>query len=140
MTRRPTRFDGAVPTLVRMSALTIERLLKLEHAGWASLCEGRGGTFYGELMTADALMVLVNGMTMDRSTVAASLDGSPAWDSYEISDLRHVDLGDGAAALVYRAEAVRDGEEPFVALMSSTYRIVDGEPRLALYQQTPVPH
>ena len=123
-----------------MSQLTLDRLLELEHAGWASLCESRGGTFYGRLMTPDGLMVLVNGMTMDRSTVAASLDGSPAWDSYEIADPRHVDLGDGAGALVYRAEAVRGGEDPFVALMSSTYRVVDGEPRLALYQQTTVTH
>ncbi|MCA5894430.1 nuclear transport factor 2 family protein [Isoptericola sp. NEAU-Y5] len=123
-----------------MTTLTLDRLLGLEHAGWAALCESRGGTFYGDLMTPDALMVLVNGMTMDRPTVAASLDGSPAWDSYEISEARRVDVGDGAAALVYRAEAVRDGEEPFVALMASTYRTVDGEPRLALYQQTTATH
>ena len=49
--------------------------------------------------------------------------------------------GEGGAALVYRATAARDDEdEPFVALMSSHYTLVDGEPALTLYQQTTVTH
>lgn len=41
---------------------------------------------------------------------------------------------------VYRARAVRGNDQPFVALMTSTYRMIEGEPRLALYQQTTVTH
>jgi len=87
-------------------------------------------------MTPAALMVLVDGSVLDRDAVAASLDGAPPWDSYDLRDVRRVGLGDGAAALVYRARAVRGDDAPFEALMTSTYVVVDGEPRLALYQQT----
>ena len=119
-----------------MDDLTLDRLLALEREGWDALCRGTGGAFYGALMTPSALMVLVDGSVFDRDTIAASLDGAPPWDSYELRDARHVSLVDGAAALVYRARAVRGEDEPFVALMASTYVLVDGEPRLALYQQT----
>jgi len=123
-----------------MHDLTLDRLLSLEHEGWTSLCEGRGGTFYGDLMTPDALMLLVDGSVLDRGAVAASLDGAPPWDTYDLHDARRVGLGDDAAVLVYRARAARGADEPFVALMASTYRVVDGEPRLALYQQTTATH
>ena len=123
-----------------MDELSLERLVALEHRGWDALCASTGGGFYGELMTADALMVLVNGMALDRDQVVASLDGAPAWDGYQLTELRRVGLGAQAAALTYRATAHRNGAEPFVALMSSSYRLIDGAPRLALYQQTTVTH
>ncbi|GGA59809.1 hypothetical protein GCM10011490_07400 [Pseudoclavibacter endophyticus] len=120
-----------------MSAFTLDELLGLEHAGWTSLCDSTGGTFYGELMTPDALFVLVNGAVMTRDEIAASLDGAPGWESFEITDARLVDAGEDAAALIYRATSSRsDLAEPFTAIMSSVYRRVEGRPRLALYQQT----
>lgn len=49
-------------------------------------------------------------------------------------------VNDDAAALVYRARATRQGQAaPFVVLMTSVYRLVDGEPRLAFHQQTTLP-
>ena len=123
-----------------MATLTLEDLLALEHEGWRSLCEGRGGSFYKETMTADGLMILVNGMVLDRPQVAASLDDAPTWETYEITEPRLVPLGDDSAALTYRATAGREGQAPFVAVMSSTYRLSEGRPRLALYQQTTVTH
>ncbi|MGW8567022.1 nuclear transport factor 2 family protein [Isoptericola sp. NPDC055881] len=119
-----------------MSELSLDRLLSLEHDGWRSLCGRRGGAFYGDLMTPEALMVLVDGSVLDRDAVVASLSDAPSWDSYELHDARRVPLGTEAAALVYRARAVRGDDAPFVALMASTYVVVDGAPRLALYQQT----
>jgi hypothetical protein len=124
-----------------MDALDVTELLELERQGWDSLCRGKGGDWYGPLMTADAVMILVNGMVMDRDAIAGSLNGSPPWASYELTEERLVKVGDEAAALVYRARASRDGQpEPFVALMTSIYRIVDGAPRLVLYQQTTITH
>lgn len=124
-----------------MSDFTLERLLALEHEGWDSLCQSRGGTFYGDLMTPGAVMVLVNGMVLDRDTIAGSLGESPPWSAYTISDPRLVHIGADAAALVYTARASRDGsDEAFVALMSSTYCQVEGRTRLALYQQTTITH
>ncbi|MDX2377858.1 nuclear transport factor 2 family protein [Microbacterium sp. LRZ72] len=124
-----------------MHPLTVENLLALERAGWDSLCTSTGANFYGDLMTADAVMILVNGMVLDRATVAASLDESPPWSGYDLTDVRLVPIDDATAALLYRATATRDGDEhPFVARMASTYTVVAGEPRLVLYQQTTVTH
>ncbi|MCQ1950005.1 nuclear transport factor 2 family protein [Arthrobacter sp. zg-Y859] len=123
-----------------MNDLTLANLLEREHLGWQSLCRGQGGDFYGGLMTPDAVMVLVNGMVLDRSTIAATLNAAPPWTSYRITDEHVVAASTGAAALVYRAAAHRAGQEPFEALMSSVYCLVDGRIRLALYQQTTVTH
>jgi hypothetical protein len=119
-----------------MHALDLEQLLGLENEGWHALCTGDGAAFYADMMTDDAVMVLVNGMVLDRGAVTASLAEAPPWSSFEISDVRRIAAGQDAAALVYTARAVREGEDPFVALMSSVYRVVDGKPRLVLYQQT----
>lgn len=121
-----------------MRTLDIETLLDLERRGWDSLCGSRGGRFYGELMTPDAVMLLVNGMILDRDLIRSSLDESPPWDRYEITEPRAIPVGSDAAALVYRASAVRGDEEPFIALMTSVYVMLDGEPRLAVYQQTAI--
>ncbi|RRS01304.1 nuclear transport factor 2 family protein [Glycomyces terrestris] len=121
-------------------ATDIEALLALEHQGWASLCDGTGGRFYGAAMTEAGLMVLAHGQALDRAAVVASLRDAPAWDGYEIADPRLVPLGADAAALVYTGRAWRAGDgSRFEALMASTYVLVQGEWRLALYQQTPVP-
>jgi hypothetical protein len=118
----------------------IDELLELEHAGWRSLCEGSGAAFYGAAMTEDAVMVLAHGFAMDRTAVAASLDGAPPWSEYAIEEPRLVSAGEDAWALVYRGRARREGEEDgFDALMSSVYVRVRDRWRLALYQQTPVP-
>ena len=120
-----------------MNELTLDALLDLEHAGWRSLCQSKGATFYGKLMTHDAIFILVNGTVMTRGEIADSLDGAPAWESYEITDPQVIQLGADAAVLVYRSTSSRaDLPEPFTALMSSTYRLIDGQPRLVLYQQT----
>lgn len=113
----------------------LDELLELERAGWRSLCESTGDGFYGRLMTDDGLMVLVDGSVLDRAAVVASLGHAPPWASFEIREPRVVALGAESAALVYTGVARREGME-LVARMSSAYVRVDGEWRLALYQQT----
>ncbi|GAB3084315.1 nuclear transport factor 2 family protein [Corynebacterium aquatimens] len=119
--------------------LDLDTLLALEHRGWDSLTNGTGGTFYGELMTEDAVMILVNGMILDRDTIAASLNDAPPWDSYSITGARLIPVSPEAATLVYRATSQR-GEDTFEAIMSSTYTLIDGSPALTLYQQTTISH
>jgi hypothetical protein len=115
----------------------LDHLLELERAGWRSLCESTGDRFYGELMTADALMVLANGAVMDRDAVTAALGQAPPWRSFELSDARIVSAGPDTAALVYIGTADRDGaDEPFVGAMSSVYHRTGDRWRLVLYQQT----
>lgn len=130
---------------------TREDLLLLEHAGWRSLCEQTGSTFYGELMTPDGVMILAHGMILDRDAVVASLDHAPPWTTYEISDERLIELHEDAAVLVYRGTAHREASSDptagtasetvadFDALMASTYVRHQERWRLACYQQTPLP-
>ncbi len=114
-------------------------LLEIERAGWQSLCESTGDSFYGDVMTDDAVMVLANGAVMDKAAVTAALGQSPPWKRFDLSEPRVIAAGADAAALVYIGTAERDGaDEPFVGAMSSVYQRVDGRWRLALYQQTPV--
>ena len=122
-----------------MMPALIDELLKLEHDGWQSLCDGTGAGFYGSLMADDGIMTLAHGVTLDREGVIGSLDDAPPWHRYEIEDARAIPLGPDAAALTYLGRGFREGERPFVALMSSIYRRDAGAWRLVLYQQTPVP-
>jgi hypothetical protein len=118
----------------------IADLLRLEHAGWTSLCDASGDTFYGRVMTPDGVMVLADGSTLDRDEVVVSLRDAPAWSSFEITDERLVSAGADAVILTYTGRAFRAAGGPaFVAAMSSVYVRIDGDWRLALYQQTPVP-
>ncbi|OBB17188.1 DUF4440 domain-containing protein [Mycolicibacterium setense] len=123
-----------------MTSQVLDELLHIERAGWDSLCESTGADFYGELMLPEAVMVLANGMVMDRNTVVSALAQSPPWRAYEISGVRLIAVDDDNAVLVYVGTAYRDGEEPaFVGAMSSVYHRVDGTWKLALYQQTRKP-
>ncbi|MGI9085820.1 MAG: nuclear transport factor 2 family protein [Aeromicrobium sp.] len=114
-------------------------LLDLERQGWDSLCDGTGATFYGDLMTDDAVMVLASGVVMDRAAVVASLEHAPPWHSYDIDEVRLVDVCEDAAALVYVGTGYRHGDQPaFVGIMSSLYVCRDERWRLAVYQQTAI--
>jgi hypothetical protein len=119
---------------------TRTELLALENDGWNSLCESTGDTFYGALMTDDAVMVLANGMVMDRDAVMASLAEAPPWDRYDISEVRWPLITEAVAILTYVGRAFRGESEPaFTGPMTSVYvRQGDGW-RLALYQQTSSP-
>ena len=67
-----------------MTKNTVRRvLLELERAGWDSLCNQTGSEYYGELMLPNALMVLANGMVMDRDMVVSALAKSPPWRTYD---------------------------------------------------------
>ena len=110
----------------------------LEHRGWDSLCDGTSAEFFGSVMTDDGVMVLANGMTMDRDDVVEALTSAPTWERYEMDDIRVVPIDPHAAALVYVGTAHRREGPPVVAVMSSVYRHDDDGWKLALYQQTPL--
>lgn len=118
----------------------LDELLDLEHQGWKSLCNSTGADFYGRIITSDGVMVLAHGQVFDRQAVIDSLNEAPPWRTYDITDERLISLGEDRAILVYNGRAYRDENEPaFIALMSSVYTRHDGNWRLALYQQTPIP-
>ncbi|WP_235940711.1 nuclear transport factor 2 family protein [Paramicrobacterium fandaimingii] len=113
-----------------------DNILALEHRGWQSLCDGTGDAFYGSIMTDDGVMVLAGGFALDRAGVVASLADAPRWDRFAITDERVIAVRDEVRTLVYTGTAARGSEPEFRALMCSTYVRLNGEWRLALYQQT----
>lgn len=121
-------------------AIDITELLRLEQAGWTSLCDGTGDAFYGRIMTENGVMVLADGSILDRDGVVASLRDAPSWNSFEMTDERVVEMAPDTAALVYTGRASRAAGGPaFVGAMTSVYVRQGDQWRLALYQQTPVP-
>jgi hypothetical protein len=120
--------------------MDLSDLLECEHRGWRSLCDGSGAQFYRDIMTSDGIMVLANGLALTRREVEESLSDAPPWADYEIEEARLVPTRSGVAILVYRGTAHRgEGGPTFTAMMSSVYVDTESGPRLALYQQTPVP-
>lgn len=100
-----------------------------------------GGNFYIEIMTTDAVMILVNDMILDYEVITSSLKDPEPWDSYEITHLQLVNISEDTATLIYSARASRKNDvEPFHATMAITYTLVEGEIKLALYQQTTMTH
>ncbi|TQM32278.1 nuclear transport factor 2 family protein [Nocardia bhagyanarayanae] len=118
----------------------LDELLDLESRGWDALCASTGADFYGALMTDDALMILANGMVLDRDGVVESLRHAPPWRTYEIQNPRLVRVGSDATALVYVGIAYREGTDPaFRGVMSSVYARTSDGWRMTCYQQTRFP-
>lgn len=119
-----------------MTSLELQNLLAIEHSGWQALTDGSGADFYEALMAEDGLMVLVGGMVLTRDEVIDSLKEAEPWARYDITGQQLIPIDEHCATLVYRASALRPGEDTFRAIMASTYRLVRGQLRLMLYQQT----
>src|SRR4029078_3721651 len=111
-------------------------LLELERAGWDALCNQTGSEYYGELMLPNALMVLANGIVMDRDMVVSALSESPPWRTYDIGDVLLSEVDNGNVVLLSTGTAYGEADEPaVVGAMSSAYHRTDAGWKLALYQQ-----
>ena len=121
-----------------MDALGLTRLMDLERQGWDSLCHSTGGDFYGRLMTPDAVMILVNGMVIDREAIATSLNDSPPWESYELTDERSCRSAPTLPRWCTRPARARRGAGTLRRADDQRLPAQEGEPRLTLYQQTTI--
>ena len=72
-----------------------------------------------------------------RDEAIAAMEAAPPWARFELSDPRVVALTEESGVLVYRVVAQRVGEDPYSAVISSTYVCRDGAWKLAFHQQTP---
>ena len=111
-------------------------LITLERQGWQALADGRGGEYYGENLAEDALMAFTFGV-MGRDDAIAAMEQAPPWVTFELIDPRVVELTEDSAVVVYRANAQRAGQEPYSAMISSTFVHRDGRWLLAFHQQSP---
>lgn len=113
-----------------------ERLIALEHDGWQALVAGNGGAYHREHLTANAVMAFPFG-TLPREDALAAMEAAPPWKRFEIRDPQVVELGHDSGVVVYRVVAQRPGDEPYAAVVGSTFvRDNDGW-KLDFHQQSP---
>jgi hypothetical protein len=110
-------------------------LVALERRGWEALCTDEGAAYYATHLAEGALMAFPFGV-MDRAEALAAMAESVPWSRFEITHPRVVRLGADAAVLVYAVTATRPGQEPFSAMMSSTYVRARAGWELAFHQQS----
>jgi ketosteroid isomerase-like protein len=114
----------------------IADLIALEKGFW-----GAAGSrdSYDAHLAVDAVHVFPGwGATDDNERVLQAVETVEPWETFSIEDLRLVELGDQAAALVYTARARRTGQDEYVAAMTSVYRRADDGWELVIHQQTPL--
>jgi hypothetical protein len=119
-----------------VSADDLRHLVDIEREGWAALASGNGAAYYREHLAPDAAMAFPFGV-LTREQAIDAMAQAPPWAAYELRDERVVRLTPDAGVVVYAVEARREGEEPFRAVVSSTFVRLDGAWRLAFHQQSP---
>ena len=119
----------------KSSTTSETRILELESAFWDSAGDPR---FYRENFADDGVMALPDGL-MTKAQVISAMEEATPWSRFSIDDVRFVDVGDDVTALVYTADAPRDGrDDGYRAAISSVYVNRGGAWRLVLHQQTPL--
>ena len=116
----------------------MQDLIDLEEQGWLALSSGGEASknFYSSVLRDNAVMLFPGGMLIDgKEKILKSLAAQP-WRSFQIEDPRVISLSESAGVLVYRVTAQREGSDPYVALINSTYVLSDGTWKLVLHQQT----
>lgn len=95
----------------------LDELLALERGFWDAA--GRRDA-YAEHLAPDAVHVLPGlGAAADVDQVLAGVGAAEPWSRVSIDAPLLVELGDGAAALVYTARAERPGHDMYVAALTS---------------------
>lgn len=112
------------------------RLIDLEREGWEALAAGNGGAYYRERLTTNAVMAFPFGILSREAALEAMGAGQP-WERFEIRDPRVVELGPDSGVVVYSVIARRRGDEPYVAVASSTFVRGHEGWKLAFHQQSP---
>jgi hypothetical protein len=114
-----------------------QELLEAEWEGWRALASGRGGDHYRQHLTANAVMAFPFGV-MSRQEAIDAMGAATPWSSFDLVDPQVVELSADSGIVVYRVNAQRTGEEPYAAIVSSTFVRGEGRWLLAFHQQSPV--
>jgi hypothetical protein len=113
-----------------------DQLIALEYEGWRALVAGNGADYYRSRLTANAVMAFPFGV-LTREAALESMEAARPWERFEIRDPQVVELGDDCGVVVYSVVALRPGEEPYAAVVSSTFVRDDEGWKLAFHQQSP---
>lgn len=111
----------------------MDEIWELERNFWL------GGAEHFERTMADkCLMAFPDPVgILEGSHIVETLKGVPRWVSIEMTGTHVADLGH-TVTLAYRAEARREGEQPYRAVCSSTYVEAGGNWRIVQHQQSPI--
>ena len=112
-----------------------QELIEVERRGWEALCSDDAVTYYGQHLVEDALMAFPFGL-MDREEALSAMEATQPWSRYDMKEPRVIALSPDCGVVVYAVTAQREGQDPFSAVMSSTFVRRDGEWRLAFHQQS----
>jgi hypothetical protein len=112
-------------------------IVEAEGEGSRELSAGQGGQYYRQHLTDDALMAFSFGV-LEREQAIVAMESAQPWASFEMTDVRVVELSADSAVVVYRVQARRAGEDPYDAMIASTF-VRRGVWKLAFHQQTPSP-
>lgn len=114
----------------------LDVLVDVEREGWEALRAGRAGAYYRVHLAPEALMAFPFGV-LTREQAVEAMESAPPWTSYDLQDPRVIALTPDSGIVLYRVVAQRAGQEPYVAMVSSTFVRRDGAWQLAFHQQTP---
>jgi Domain of unknown function (DUF4440) len=117
------------------SAGLAQELIQVERRGWEALCSEQGAAYYQEHLTDDALMAFPFGV-MDRGEALSAMSAAQPWSSFHMDDIRVIALGPESGVVVYSVTAQREGQEPFSAVVSSTFVRRGDLWKLAFHQQS----
>lgn len=108
---------------------------KIERGFWD---HAQDGQYYQE-NTAESFTGVFSGMDyVDQTTTVKMTAEASAWSDVHMSDIHFVELGQDAAALVYKAKAKQgDEKKPYAATITSVYSREDGRWKLALHEHLP---
>lgn len=113
-----------------------EQLVALERDGWDALTTGHAREFYDDVLTREAVMVFPFG-AMERDDAIDGMAESRRWRDYSLDHVEVHELGAGLAVVTYHVHAERDEEDPYDAMLASTYVRSRGGWRMMLHQQSP---
>ena len=118
----------------------MQNLIEIEEQGWQALSTDveTSKKFYSSVLRDDAVMLFPGGMIIEGKEKILQFLAAQPWKSFQTEEPRVISLSESAEVLVYRVTAQREGSEPYVALINSTYEFSGGMWKLVLHQQTPV--
>lgn len=115
--------------------MTEDALIEMEHGFWDAAGDG---SFYAEHMHDDGRCLLPVG-AMGKAATIEAIDRAEPWATHDFSDVELHEPADGVAVLTYRARGTRDSsDEPYEALIATTYVREGGTWKLLVHQQTPL--
>ena len=109
-----------------------EEIWSQEEALWL-----QGEAAYRKALAENCLMVFPGVGPLDTAGVMEAIKQAPRWSQVHFERQTTSEIDGEAVVLAYFAEGRREGEAPYRAYCTSTYRIRDGHCKLIQHQQTP---